>query len=73
MRRTLLGLGITAAIWAALVTAYALIELVRGHMPFAMLHWDVGGKFVTIVVVMVLALGAGVGFASDQIQRKMGR
>ena len=73
MKRTMLGLGVTAGIWAALVGAYALIELVRGHVPFAMLQWEVGGKFITIVVLLVLALGGGIGFASDRIQRRMGR
>lgn len=73
MKRTMLGLGVTAAIWAALIGAYAGIELVRGHVPFAMLQWEVGGKFITIVILMVLALGGGIGFASDRIQRRMGR
>lgn len=73
MKGTLVGLGVTALIWAGLIGAYAGIELVRGNVPFAMLHWDVGGKFVTIVVLCVLGLGAAIGFASDRIRQKMGR
>jgi len=70
VRGTLIGLGITAAIWAALVGAYAAIELVRGNMPFAMLQWHVGGKFVFIVVLCVLGLGALIGYTSDRIRRQ---
>lgn len=73
MKGTLIGLGITALIWAALVGAYAAIELVRGHVPFAMLQWELGGKFLTITVLFVLALGGAVGFASDRIRRQQGR
>jgi hypothetical protein len=73
MRGTLVGLGITGAIWAALIGAYSLIELVRGNVPFAMLHWEMGGKFVTIVILCVLGLGAAIGYSSDQVRRKMGR
>ena len=72
MKRTMLGLGVTAGIWAALVGAYALIELVRGHVPFAMLQWEVGGKFVTIVVFMVLFLGGLIGYTSDRMRRTRG-
>jgi|GEM_PF-1800401 len=67
------GFLITLALWAGLVGAYAGIELVRGNTPFAMLHWDVGGKFVTIVILLVLALGTAVGYASDRIQRETKR
>ncbi|HYF91298.1 MAG TPA: hypothetical protein VD969_03525 [Symbiobacteriaceae bacterium] len=72
MRGTLIGLGLTALIWAALVGAYAAIELVRGHRPFAMLQWDVGGKFILIVVLLVLGLGALIGFTSDRMRRRQG-
>lgn len=73
MKRTLLGLGITALVWVPLVGAYALIEWIRGNVPFAAMQWDVGGKFITFTIALVLALGAGVGYASDRIQKKMGR
>lgn len=73
MKGTLIGLGITAAIWAALVGAYAAIELVRGNTPFAMLQWEVGGKFVTAVVLLVLALGALIGYTSDRLRRQQQR
>lgn len=73
VKRTLLGLGITALMWVPLVGAYAVIEWIRGNVPFAMMEWDVGGKYVTITILFVLALGAAIGFASDRIQRKLGR
>lgn len=69
MRGTLIGLGITASIWAALVGTYAAIELVRGHKPFEMLQWELGGKFVLITVLSVLALGALIGWTSDRMRR----
>lgn len=72
MKGTFVGLGITSLIWAALVGAYAGIELVRGHRPFEMLHWEVGGKFVTIVVLLVLFLGGLIGYTSDRIRRTRG-
>ncbi|HWI66350.1 MAG TPA: hypothetical protein VNT75_31355 [Symbiobacteriaceae bacterium] len=68
MRGTLIGLGVTASIWAALVGTYAAIELVRGHKPFEMLHWELGGKFVLITVLAVLAMGALIGFTSDRMR-----
>jgi Na+(H+)/acetate symporter ActP len=72
MKGTLLGLGVTSLIWAALVGAYAAIELVRGHRPFEMLQWEVGGKFVTIVILLVLFLGGMIGYTSDRIRRTRG-
>lgn len=72
MKGTLIGLGVTALIWAALVGAYAGIELVRGNMPFEMLQWEVGGKFVTIVVLLVLFLGGLIGYTSDRMRRTRG-
>lgn len=73
MKRTLMGLGITALIWVPLIGAYAVIEWLRGNVPFAGMEWDVGGMFVTFTILLVLALGAAIGYASDRIQRKMGR
>jgi apolipoprotein N-acyltransferase len=73
VKRTLLGLGITALIWVPLIGAYAVIEWLRGNVPFAGMEWDVGGMFVTFTILLVLALGAAIGYASDRIQRKMGR
>lgn len=73
MSRTLLGFLITAGLWILLVAAYSGIELARGHVPFALLRWEVGGKFIFIVVVVVLALGTLVGYASDRIQQRQGR
>jgi hypothetical protein len=70
MKRMLQGLAVTALIWAALIGAYAGIELVRGHQPFAMVQWELGGKYLTIVILFVLGLGAAIGYASDQIQRR---
>jgi apolipoprotein N-acyltransferase len=73
VKRTLMGLGITALIWVPLIGAYAVIEWLRGNVPFAGMEWDVGGMFVTFTILLVLALGAAIGYASDRIQRKMGR
>lgn len=73
MKRTVRGFLITAALWLALVCMYSIIELVRGHVPFAMLQWDVGGKFILFTVLLVLGLGTGVGYASDRIQARMHR
>lgn len=73
MRGTVWGFLITLSLWGALVAAYAIIELVRGHVPFAMLQWDLGGKFLTITILLVLALGAGIGFASDRIRSRADR
>lgn len=73
MSRTLLGFLVTAGLWLLLVAAYSGIELARGNVPFALLRWDVGGKFIFIVVVVVLALGTLVGYASDRIQERQGR
>lgn len=70
MSGTLRAFLITAAIWVALVAAYSAIELVRGHMPFAMLEWNAGGKFITLTVLSVMALGTAVGYAGDQIRRR---
>jgi hypothetical protein len=72
VKGTLLGLGVTSLIWAALVGAYSAIELVRGHRPFEMLQWEVGGKFVTIVILLVLFLGGLIGYTSDRIRRTRG-
>lgn len=63
----------TALGWALLIGAYAGIELVRGNMPFVLLEWNKGGKFITIVVVSVLAIGTAVGYAGDQIRKQQGR
>ncbi len=72
MSGTVRGFLITAALWAALIGAYAVIELVRGHVPFAMLQWNVGGKFITLTVLSVLALGTLIGYVSDQMQHRNG-
>lgn len=64
------GFLITAGLWAALIAMYSIIEVLRGHLPFAMLQWEVGGKFITLVISAVLALGTGVGIASDRIARR---
>lgn len=73
MRGTLVGVLLTAFVWGALVGMYALIEFVRGNVPFAMLHWDMGGKYLTITILFVLALGGAIGFASDRMRRRVGR
>lgn len=73
MKRTLLGVLITGAIWAGLIGAYAGIEAVRGHVPFEMFQWELGGKFLVLSILSVLALGGSIGLASDRIQRRMGR
>jgi hypothetical protein len=73
MRGATKGFLITAGIWVLLLLAYAGIETVRGHAPFAMFTWNPGGKFVTATVLLVLALGTAVGVASDRIQSRSGR
>lgn len=73
MRGAIKGFLITAGLWGLLSLAYVGIELVRGHAPFAMFTWEPGGKFITITVGIVLALGAGVGLASDRIQSRADR
>lgn len=67
------GFVITLALWVALLGANSLVEMARGHHPFAMFQWNMGGKFVTIVMIVVLALGTAVGMASDSVRRRMGR
>lgn len=73
MRGAIKGFLITAGLWACLLLAYILIEKVRGHAPFAMFTWEPGGKFVTFTILLVLALGTGVGLASDRIQSRIDR
>ncbi len=70
MKYTIRGFLVTAAIWAGLIAAYSGIELYRGHVPFEMMKWEIGGRFVTIVFTIVMALGTAVGFASDRLQRQ---
>lgn len=67
------GFMITLGLWVALVGTSSLLEVARGEAPFAMLHWDVGGKFVLATFLFVLALGTGVGIASDRIRARNGR
>jgi apolipoprotein N-acyltransferase len=69
MKGTLVGLLLTAAMWIVLVGLYAGIEWVRGHQPFAMFQWHIGGKFVASTVLLVLGLGAVIGYTSDRIRR----
>jgi hypothetical protein len=73
MRGAVKGLLITAGIWVFLVLAYMGIEKVRGHVPFAMFTWEPGGKYITITIALVLALGAAIGLASDRIQAERAR
>lgn len=73
MKRTLWGVLITAAIWALLIGAYAGIEVVRGHVPFAMFRWEQGGWFLSLSILAVLAMGGAIGLASDRIQKRIGR
>ncbi|MFZ5825057.1 MAG: hypothetical protein ACOY94_12070 [Bacillota bacterium] len=70
MRKSLLGLLITTAIWLAMAAIYSLTELLRGGRPFTDLQWNVGWKFFLVVVVLVLALGTAIGHASDRIGPK---
>lgn len=73
MRGALVGIGITAAIFAALIGANVVVELAMGHPPFGMLNWSVSGKLVTFSGLFTLALGAAVGYASDYVRRREGR
>lgn len=73
MRGAVKGLLITGALWVFLALAYAGIEAVRGHAPFAMFAWEPGGKFVTFTILLVMGLGAAIGLASDRIQARMHR
>lgn len=73
MRGGMKGFLVTGALWVFLLLAYMGIELVRGHSPFAMFTWEPGGKYVTLTVLSVLALGTGVGVASDRVRMRMGR
>ena len=71
MKNTVKGFLLTAAAWVVFTCMYSIIELLRGHLPFEMLKWSVGGKFLTITILFVLALGTAVGYASDRIQERM--
>ncbi len=73
MRGALIGFLTTAGLWVALILAFVGIELFRGHAPFAMFVWEPGGKFVTFTMLLVLALGTGVGLASDRIRSRSGQ
>lgn len=70
MKHTLRAFLITGGLLAALVAAYALIEFLRGHVPFAYIEWALGGKFLTITFAVILAIGTLVGYASDVIQAR---
>jgi hypothetical protein len=70
VRNTIKGFAMTAGLTMLLVLSYVLIELARGNVPFAMLQWNVGGKFVTITFTAILALGTALGYASDQLQKR---
>ncbi|HYG58351.1 MAG TPA: hypothetical protein VD902_09860 [Symbiobacteriaceae bacterium] len=73
MRGALIGLALTGLVWAVLTGMYAMIEAIRGNVPFAMLQWDMGGKYLTLTILSVMALGAGIGYASDRMRRRVGR
>lgn len=73
MKGTVMGFLLTAGMWAVLVVMYAMIEFARGHVPFQMLHWNLGGKFIFAVVAVVLGLGTLMGYASDRIRQRQGR
>jgi len=73
MKGTVLGFVLTLGAWAVFAAMYSLIELARGHVPFEMFRWEAGGKFVAITVVVILAIGTAVGYASDRIRAKQGR
>ena len=73
MRGGMKGFLITAGLWAFLLLAYMGIEIVRGHSPLAMFAWNPGGRYVTITITAVLALGTGLGIASDRVRSRMGR
>lgn len=68
MSGTLKGFLITLGVWALLAGGYALIELLRGNVPFALFEWNAGGRFIIFTVLLVLALGTGIGRASDKIR-----
>jgi len=73
MRGAVIGFLVTAGLWVFLVLAFVGIELFRGHAPFAMFTWEPGGKFVTFTVLLVLALGTGIGLASERIRARSGQ
>lgn len=73
MSGTIRGFLLTLGAWVLLVGNYAVIEAVRGHRPFAMLQWENGGKYLLLTVLAVLALGTGIGYASDRIGRRANR
>ncbi|MFZ5816446.1 MAG: hypothetical protein ACOY93_14285 [Bacillota bacterium] len=72
MRGAIKGFLVTAVIWVFLLLAYVGIEAVRGN-GLKMFTWEPGGKYVTITVALVLALGTAVGLASDRIQKSRHR
>jgi uncharacterized membrane protein len=71
MKGTMKGFLMTAGAWVVIVSMYSIIELIMGDVPFAMLKWSVGGKFVTLTILFVMALGTAIGYASDRIQERM--
>ena len=70
MRRSLLGLLITAAVWVALLGISLVLELALGKNPFGMERAPSGGRFLLIVIGFVLALGTAIGYASERIRHR---
>jgi len=73
MRGGAIGFLITLGLLVLLILAYVGIEALRGHDPFAWFAWVPGGRYVTITVAVVLALGTGIGIASDRLRTRAGR
>jgi len=73
MRGGVVGFCITLGLWVMLLLAYVGIETIRGHDPFAWFAWVPGGRYVSITVAVVLALGTGIGIASDRVRSRTGR
>lgn len=72
MANWLKGLLLTAAVWAALIIMYLIIEFLMGDRPFAAFEtWGPSARFITFSVAGVLVLGALVGIASDKVQARM--
>ncbi|MEW8978012.1 MAG: hypothetical protein AB2385_06360 [Symbiobacterium sp.] len=73
MRGGLIGFLVTLGIWVVLLLVHMGMEAVWGRSPFAVFTWDPTGRYVAITVAVVLALGTGVGIASDRVRSGTGR
>jgi len=72
VRGVLLGFLITLGMWLFLALAHMAMELAGGRSPLAAFTRDAGGRYIAVTVAVVLALGTGIGIASERVRRSGG-